>query len=129
MSKNKAFTLVELITAVALIIILSVISFVTYRTHVKKAVAMEGKALLHDVHAAEQIYRARNGSYRALSSLVTNDTVLGVDFRGNKYFSTFKVTVSGNNITVITNQYDSKALTLTGSLEGSPVITDPYSAS
>ncbi len=131
MYKNKAFTLIELIMAVTLIIILSTIGYAVYRSNVNKAIAMEAKALLHDVHAAEQIYRARNGEFRNLSS-TTYDVTLGVDFRGNRYFSQFTVLVNGsnnNNFTITTNQYKGKALTLAGSLTGSPVITDPFSNS
>ncbi len=133
MFNNKAFTLVELLVAVALVIILSVMSAVIYRTYIKRSIAMEGRALLHDVYAAEQVYRTRNGRYLNIGSsgsLQKNNSDIGVDFRGNKYFNQFYVT-SGSTLngpfTVITNAYDGYTMNITGFLAGTePKLVDNY---
>ncbi len=129
MFNKKAFTLVELLVAVALVIILSVMSAVIYRTYIKRAIAMEGRALLHDVNAAEQIYRTRNGAYKKpgnSDSYVSFSNELGVDFRGNKYFNQFKVTsVAAGSFIAHTNAYDGHTMNITGFLTGKePVIAE-----
>ncbi len=135
MLKNKrAYTLLELVAALAIIIILSVIGFSVYRLYVKKAIGMEGRGMLYDVYAAEQVRRTRHGSYLAVGDFTKNNNTLGVDFRGNKYFNQFKVTVNADAFTIVTNSYEGANMTLigyltppSGSKSSAPVLVDNYS--
>ena len=100
-SNRTGFTLVELVIVIAIVIILSVISVPIYRGYVDKAKLAEGYALLGQVLSAQKAYCSEYGYF--YKSTYTHgpsigyydafcksyDTVLGIDARGNKYFSTF----------------------------------------
>ena len=89
-----AFTLVELVITVAIVIILSVISVPIYRGYVDKAKWSEAYALLGTVLSAQKAYYSEYGNFLKLSDssgVTEHDTVLGIDARGNKYFTRFQV--------------------------------------
>ncbi len=98
--KNKTgFTLVELVIVIAIVIILSVISVPIYRGYVDKAKYAEGYALLGSILSAQKNYYSEYGTFlhvlrsSAGSGIYTNnETVLGIDARGNKYFTWFAIT-------------------------------------
>ena len=103
--KNKTgFTLVELVIVIAIVIILSVISVPIYRGYVDKAKLSEGYALLGTILSAQKAYYSQYGNFLkwAQSSAgsnkwTANEEVLGIDGRGNKYFTWFSVSGGGDN--------------------------------
>ncbi len=89
--KSKTgFTLVELVIVIAIVIILSVISVPIYRGYVDKAKWAEGYALFGTILSAQKAYFSEYGNFWALPGWYTcyNES-LGVDARGNKYFTYF----------------------------------------
>ena len=93
--KEKGFTLVELVITIAIVIILSVISVPIYRGYIDKAKYSEGYALLGVVLSAQKAYYSEYGNFlRQADSAGHNgwtycDPSLGIDVRGNKYFTMF----------------------------------------
>ena len=63
MSRNKGFTLVELIIAVAVIGILAAIAIPSYRQHVEDSAVADARASLMGLANAMERHRAQNGSY------------------------------------------------------------------
>ncbi len=102
--RRCGFTLVELVIVIAIVIILSVISVPIYRGYVDKAKWAEGYALLGSILSAQKAYYSEYGNFLlAFNSssaagrsgggidFTSNETVLGIDARGNKYFTRFQV--------------------------------------
>ena len=96
MKKLKGFTLVELVITIAIVIILSVVSVPIYRGYVDKAQMSEGYALLGTILSAQKSYYGEYGNFlqdihgSAKGNCWTvNDEVLGIDARGNKYYTYF----------------------------------------
>ncbi len=88
--KIHGFTLVELVITIAIVIILSVISVPIYRGYVDKAKWSEAYATLGTILSAQKAYFSENGCFykRGTSWGYTSyDEVLGIDIRGNKYFT------------------------------------------
>ena len=133
MLKKKGFTLPEVVITIAIVGILSMVAVPVYRGYVNKSISTEGKALLAEISAAEQIYYSRNGQFYVTSNAESENRALGVDARKNKYFSAYTITTSVSNgktrFTAITKYIDDddKALTLVGSLSEEPEITDNFS--
>ena len=94
---RAAFTLVELVITIAIVIILSVISVPIYRGYVDKAKMSEGYALLGTILSAQKSYYSENGNFYSHSGWTQYDPVLGIDVRGNKYFTRFHLS-SDNNV-------------------------------
>ena len=94
-SKNKqsGFTLVELVITIAIVIILSVISVPIYRGYVDKAKWAEAYALAGTIFSAQKAYFSEHGHFYGVDSIsryiTSNDILLGIDARGNKYFTLF----------------------------------------
>ncbi len=89
-SQNVGFTLVELVIVIAIVIVLSVVSVPIYRSHVDKAKLSEGYALLGVILSAQKSYYSENGNFLKGSVGWTGyDPILGIDARGNKYFTWF----------------------------------------
>ncbi len=89
---NVGFTLVELVIVIAIVIILSVVSVPIYRNYVDKAKLAEGYALLGTILTAQKAYFSEYGNFCVSNSTnywTNYDTVLGIDARGNKYFTRF----------------------------------------
>lgn len=96
--KNKlsGFTLVELVIVIAIVIILSVVSVPIYRSYTKQAKMSEGYALLGTIFSSQKAYYSQYGNFLddTKSSMhganwTCNEEVLGIDARGNKYFTSF----------------------------------------
>ena len=94
--RQCGFTLVELVITIAIVIILSVISVPIYRAYVDKSKMAEGYALIGAVISAQKAYFSEYGNfYNSASVSLSADrwtsfnTALGVDARGNKYFTSF----------------------------------------
>ena len=95
---RAAFTLVELVITIAIVIILSVISVPIYRGYVDKAKWSEGYALLGTILSAQKAYYSEYGNFFRTS--ITNsrtdyEQTLQIDARGNKYFTNFYVNAKG----------------------------------
>ena len=92
--KINGFTLVELVITIAIVIILSVVSVPIYRSYIDKAKMSEGYALLGTIISAQKSYYSEYGNflvYNDSSKETNNEPILGIDARGNKYFSRFYV--------------------------------------
>ena len=91
MSKKTGFTLVEIVIVVVLVGILSIVGVPIYRQHVVKSLSVEGKALLTEIMAAQEIYLSRNGMWYGTATTTNMNFVeeIGVDARRNKYFTEF----------------------------------------
>ena len=96
-SKNeKGFTLVELVITIAIVIILSVISVPIYRGYVDKAKTSECYALLGTILSAQKAYYSEYGNFYGNAFYTDYEPVLGVDARGNKYFTYYFVNANWN---------------------------------
>ncbi len=96
--KLKGFTLVELVITIAIVIILSVVSVPIYQGYTRKAKMAEGYALLGLLLSAQKNYFSEYGKFlddnfssSGNNHWTCNEEVLGVDARGNKYFTLFNV--------------------------------------
>ena len=88
--RRCGFTLVELVITIAIVIILSVISVPIYRGYVDKAKLAEGYALLGAILSAQKAYYSEYGNfYKSTVEGTSYEPALGVDVRGNKYFTSF----------------------------------------
>ena len=99
MKKTKGFTLVELVIVIIIVGILSIVAVPIYRGYTRKAMASEGKALLGTIQTSEKVYFAEYASFRAASG--NFDSVLDVDARSNKYFTSFSITTAGSGATAL----------------------------
>ena len=127
MKNRLGFTITELIIALVIVGILSLISVPAYRGYVKRGISTEAKALLGEIDAAQQIYYSRNGRYYSGTVGQSYGASFGVDARKNKYFTTYELTASGENYTAKT-KYKGKEVIITGSLTGEPVLTDNFTS-
>ena len=98
MTNRFGFTLVELVITIAIVIILSVISVPIYRGYVNKANDSEGYALLGTIFSAEKAYFSEHGHFYKdrVCAWTEFQPLLGIDARGNKYFSLFRIDQNGN---------------------------------
>ncbi len=101
--KLKGFTLAELVITIAIVIILSVVSIPIYRGYIDKAKLSEGYALLGTILSAQKAYYSEYGNF--LDDIQSSfggghfsnfEEVLGIDARGNQYFTRFWFDVSNN---------------------------------
>lgn len=131
MNNKHGFTMTELLIALIIVGILALIAIPAYRGYVKRGIATEGKALLGEINAAQQIYYSRNGKYYAGTAGQQYGASFGVDARKNKYFTSYTL-VSKNDDTgefiYKTNTYNGHALTLKGSLTAAPEIIDNFTS-
>ena len=101
-SKMKGFTIIEVVMAMLLVAVLSLISVPIYQKYIRGSTIVEGKALVMTIASSERIYNAENGAYLAVA--VTNvEPLLDIDSRMNSYFKDFRVALGGGvDFTVIT---------------------------
>ncbi|MBQ3834546.1 MAG: prepilin-type N-terminal cleavage/methylation domain-containing protein [Elusimicrobia bacterium] len=88
------FTLVELIITIAIIVVLSMISGPLYKDYVTTAKLSEGYVLLAAIRDAQLQYYNEYGNFytpyhKFGNGSYSKDDVLGIDARGNKYFTLF----------------------------------------
>ena len=89
---RAAFTLVELVITIAIVIILSVISVPIYRGYVDKAKMSEAYGMLGTFLSAQKAYYSEYGYFVRNSVWFTSyEPILGIDARGNKYFTLFRL--------------------------------------
>ena len=122
MIENKGFTLVEIVVAIVVVGLLSIVSVPIYKGYVNKSIASEGRALLTEINAAQQVFYLRNKKFYGGAA---NQITFGVDARRNKYFTTYSLTTAATSFTATTS-YGGKSLTLRGYLEGQHQITDNF---
>lgn len=98
-TNKTGFTLIELVITIALIVVLSMVSTPLYKNYTKNSKRSEGYLLLGAIRDAQMQYLSE---YRCFlsgdkSSIGKTDTysckedVLGIDARGNKYFTWFNI--------------------------------------
>ncbi len=127
MIKIKGFTLPEVVITIAIVGILSMAAVPVYKGYVRKSIAIEGKALLAEINAAEHVHYARKGAFYATGKTAeSNTSVLGVDARNNKYFTSYKITTT-NDTFQATIEYGGKNLILNGSFTKEPEVIDNFS--
>ena len=76
MTKIKAFSLIELLTVVAIISILATISISSYTAAVKKGRDAKQKSDIHNIQQALLLYRADMGTYPGNTALSTTGSPL-----------------------------------------------------
>ena len=96
--KQKGFTLMELVTVIALVVVLTVISAPIYNSYASKARMAEGYALVGTIRSAQDNYFNEYATYlRALDSVAgsikytNNDTILGINAKVNNYYTWFNI--------------------------------------
>ena len=93
--KIKGFTLVELVITIAIVIILSVISVPIYRGYMDKSKMAEGYSLMGTILSAQKAYYSEYGNFLVDGHggiyWTSYNPIMGVDARGNKYFTWFFV--------------------------------------
>lgn len=118
--KNKfGFSLTELVITLIIVAILAIVAIPIYRGYVKKGIATEGKSLLGEINAAQQIYYTRHGKYFAGTAGTQYSRALGVDAERNKYFTAWNIDTSddGQSFTAYTNSAEGHQLTLSGAAD------------
>lgn len=122
MKKAKGFTLVELVIVIVIVGILSIVAVPIYRGYTRKAMASEGRALLGTIQTAQKVYYTEFAQFATVGA--TNfTTIIDVDARPNKYFTTFTVTASGDNWSATTSGSGAASgisITIKGSRTGQP---------
>ena len=91
MKRAKGFTLVELVIVIVIVGILSIVAVPIYRGYTRKAMASEGKALLGTIQTSQKVYYAEYAQFYKNTSTTALNTVLDIDARPNKYFTSFKI--------------------------------------
>ena len=101
MKNIKAFSLVEMVVAIIVIGILSIVSVPVYRGYVKRAYESEGKALLGSIVTGEEHFYV-DFDYFAETEETESFANINVDANDNKYFRTFSIDVDGDSFTATT---------------------------
>jgi len=73
-SKTPGFTLIELMIAVAVVVIIATIAIPTYTSFVRKSARSDAMSVLMDLRLQQETYRLKNPSYAVSLSSVDIDT-------------------------------------------------------
>ena len=79
MQKQRGFTLIELMIAVAIVGIIAAIAYPSYTKYVQRGYRSEGIAMLTDATARMERYYAQNNSYKAADPAAIGITALPQD--------------------------------------------------
>lgn len=100
--RKKGFTLIELVTAISVLIVLTAISAPIYNTYATKGKMTEGYTLIGTIRSAQDSYYneysmyLRSADSTAGETKYTNDdTVLGINARINNYYTWFNINDNG----------------------------------
>jgi type II secretory pathway pseudopilin PulG len=85
MDKPGAFTLVELILVVVVVITLALIGVPSYVKSKNRAIGREGISNIKLMAAAERIYRMENGAYAACGSTAACNSTLKLMLNGKNW--------------------------------------------
>ncbi|WP_460045720.1 type IV pilin protein [Pseudomonas sp. S2_H01] len=92
-SKQRGFTLIELMIAVAIVAILVAIAYPSYTRYVQRGYRAEGLAMLNDAVARTERFYAQNNTYSGATlktiGLVADDKVTILNSASSKYQLTF----------------------------------------
>jgi prepilin-type N-terminal cleavage/methylation domain-containing protein len=111
---NKGFTFIELIVVIVIVAIVAVAYFFTGKNHTTIAQSTEARAFIEKVVAQEKIYRTEMSKFYTVNSAVSAVKDLKLDTNQNKYFKTFKITVSGANLAITLYPKSGVKVTITG---------------
>jgi type IV pilus assembly protein PilE len=81
-SRQRGFTLIELMVTVAIIAVLARIAYPSYVEHVKKGVRRSAQAQMLDIANREQQFLLSNRTYVDYSTLTTSGYVLPSELNG-----------------------------------------------
>ncbi len=98
---KKGFTLVELVIVIVIVGILSIVAVPLYRGYLRRAISTEATSLLSAINTAQRVYSTEYGEYLEVPETSVN-TILDVDARSNKYFTSFTIRKSGNSYSAVT---------------------------
>ncbi|MBQ3835360.1 MAG: prepilin-type N-terminal cleavage/methylation domain-containing protein [Elusimicrobia bacterium] len=101
--KKVGFTLIEMIIAIAVIIILSAVSIPIYKGYSYKSKMVEGYTLLASIRDAQLNYYTQYGCFlkkqqQSCPGWSSWEKVLGIDARSNKYYTWFYIDYGGDGI-------------------------------
>src|SRR5256712_3195270 len=100
MSRNRGFSLLELLIVVAIILIIATIAIPSLLRSRQSAQESSAVAQIRTINTAEVTYLSSNqGSYGAIGPLITQG-LLDNRFSGSVSGYTFTITASGSNYTV-----------------------------
>ncbi len=139
MKNMRGFTLVELIIVIVIVGILSIVAVPVYKGYTKKAMGTEAKSLIGSIATAERVYFAEWNNFFSVgdNDMGTGEAlkVLDVDARSNKYFTGYKVLITGTEekatfLAIVTGNAESGAENIKMSLKspasGNPTLEEAY---
>ncbi|MFC2091867.1 type IV pilin protein [Elusimicrobiota bacterium] len=113
-NRPKGFSLVELVAVIAIIQILILTAYPSYRVYILRAYAAEGVSLAAGIAKAEAVYYAEKGRYykvpdgsreeiwnKGTGGGIAYNPLVTVDARWNSYFRGYKVSLDNNAQTYI----------------------------
>lgn len=94
MTRDKGFTLIEVMIVVAVLGILAGVAYPSYRSYIARAARAEVRALMLDIAQKQERYYSSNNSYLAISAPPTAAPSGWVNFTGATSMSGRKYNVS-----------------------------------
>ena len=90
---NRGFTLIELLVVIVIIAILAAIAIPMYTGYVQRARRADAKTALEQVRAAQEMWRAENGSYS--TSVAELQTTMAAPATNISAYYTWSFTATG----------------------------------
>ncbi|MBQ3834294.1 MAG: prepilin-type N-terminal cleavage/methylation domain-containing protein [Elusimicrobia bacterium] len=91
---QNGFTLIEMVITITIVVVLSMVSVPIYKNYVSEAKLAEAYTLLGAIKDAQLAYYNKYENFLFCmngGNWTSFDPVLGIDARGNKYFTRFNV--------------------------------------